>query len=154
MLLYKMLIAFALADTPRIESKHIDLSSASKVYLKPGLVSVFEFPQNVIEVRVGNPNELKVLVSQVSPRELTVYFKNSRVLPSNIIVRSDKKVYVFDVIPSTSRHQDFIKIRGGFSAPIDSTGLTLIENVTISPSSKRNSERNELNRKLIEKVTL
>lgn len=154
MLLFKIFIAMAFANTPRIESKHIDLSLASKVYLRPGLVSVFEFPQNIIEVRVGNPNELKVLISQVSPRELTVYFKNSRVSPSNIIVRSDKKVYVFDVIPSTSRHQDFIKIRGGFSAPIDSTGVTLIDNITISPRSKRNSEENESNRKLIEKVTL
>lgn len=114
---FSLLIPLAFADVGRLLSSQSDLSKVDKIYLSPGLVSLIEFPQNIIEVRVGNPRSVKALISQVSPKELTVYLTSGTSAPSNLIVRAEKRVFVFDVVPSKSNHQDYIKIRGAFGAP-------------------------------------
>lgn len=114
---FSLLMPLAFADVGRLVSSQSDLSKVDKIYLSPGLVSLIEFPQNIIEVRVGNPRSLKALISQVSPKELTVYLTGGTSAPSNLIVRAEKRVFVFDVVPSKSNHQDYIKIRGAFGAP-------------------------------------
>ena len=149
MQLFNFIIAYAVAaTTPRIESRLQDLSKTSEIYLKPGLVSVLELPHNIIEVRVGNPNDLKVLISQVSAKEITLYFKNSHASPTNLIVRSDRKVYVFDVFPSSHRHQDYVKVTSGFGSPTQNSNLKLITSQSISPDKTKNET------KLIEKGQL
>lgn len=139
MLLCSFLVLTAFAGPDRIESKILDLGLTHKVYLKPGLVSVVEFPKPIVEVRVGNPKSLKAIISQVSPKELTMYFSSSSEVPSNIIVRSDKRVYVLDVIPSQSSHQDFVKVTG-FGGPTLTANADKIESVQLKPLTKHQSE--------------
>jgi hypothetical protein len=84
----------------RISSVYKNLGQSQKIYLHAGLISVIEFPQNIIEVRLGNHKSLKAQLSQVSPRELTLYLSQQAVEPTNLIVKSEKRFYVFDIIPS------------------------------------------------------
>ncbi len=121
------------AALPRIESKYLNISESSKIYIKPGLVSVLELPHNIIEVRIGNPNELKALISQVSAKELTLYFKNSHVSATNLIIKSDRKTFVFDIIPTSTKHQDYIKINGGFGTLNQSSAFKVLESSVINP---------------------
>lgn len=114
---FSLILNFAFADIDRLTSGHSDLSQVEKIYLSPGLVSLIEFPQNIIEVRVGNPKSLKALISQVSPKELTIYLTNGTSVASNLIVRAEKRIFVFDIVPSKSNHQDYVKIKGSFGAP-------------------------------------
>lgn len=93
----------------RIVRLGVESTAVGQVYLRPGLVSVFEFPRPIKEVRVGNSGLVKVLISTVSPRELTVLM-NSSSEPTNLIVRDEKRIYVLDLIPSRSTHQDFVRI--------------------------------------------
>lgn len=127
MLLYKSPFWFVLtlgflasvqgrASVNRISSVYKDLSKVEKIYLHAGLISVVEFPDPVLEVRIGNTKAFRVEISQISPRELSVYLLRSEAQPSNLIVRSNQKIYVFDVIPSTATHQDYIKVSGSYSA--------------------------------------
>jgi hypothetical protein len=153
MLFYKLLISVAYALTARIESKYVNIGESSKIYLKPGLTSVLEFPYPILEVRIGNPNELKVIISQVSPRELTVYFKNSRSTATNLIVKSDRKNYVFDVIPSNSNHQDYIKINGGIGTLNQSTPLTIEDYKKITPESI-STQKSNLVKEYSERISL
>lgn len=105
------------ADVKRISSVYKDLGQVQKIYLHAGLISVVEFPQSIIEVRLGNPKSIKAHISSVSTKELTLYLNQQSVEPTNLIVKSDKRVYVFDVIPSRGSHQDYIKISGSYGTP-------------------------------------
>lgn len=105
------------AAPERISSIYKDLGRVEKIYLYPGLISVIEFPQDLLEVRVGNPKSVKVEISQVSPRELTLFLLGSAVNPTNLIVRSNQKLYVFDIIPSKVSHQDYVQIKNFYGAP-------------------------------------
>ena len=105
------LIGFQLHAAPpsRIVRLGVEPTAVGQVYLRPGLVSVFEYPRSIKEVRVGNAGFVKVLISTVSPRELTVLM-NSGSEPTNLIVRDEKRIYVLDLIPSKFTHQDFVRI--------------------------------------------
>ncbi len=101
----------------RLSQMNKDLSISEKVYVAAGLVTLIEFPQGITEVRVGNPQALKILISSVSPKELTIYLTQNAVPPTNLIVRAERRVYVFDIIPSRNTHQDYVKVRSAFGSP-------------------------------------
>lgn len=117
MLFFSLLIASAFAQTERVSTVNHNLSTVDKIYVAAGLASVVEFPKNIIEVRVGDSQSVKAIISQVSPKELTVYLSSTASKASNLIVRADKRMYVFDVVPSTTNHQDYVKIKGSFGSP-------------------------------------
>lgn len=124
------------ANVPRISATHLDLGKPEKVYIAPGLVSVIEFPQNIIEVRVGNPKSVKAIISQNSPKELTVYLSSSASIPTNMIVRAEKRMFVFDIVPSRANHQDYVKVQGAFGAPSSSVPTRILEVVKLENSSE------------------
>lgn len=137
MWLFSLLMHICFADVGRLSIAQSDLSEVKKIYISPGLVSLVEFPQNIIEVRVGNPRSVKALISQVSPKELTVYLTSGTSAPSNLIVRAEKRVFVFDVVPSKSNHQDYIKIRGAFGAPVFTQPQIAANRIEIAPQESR-----------------
>lgn len=101
----------------RISSIYKDLGKVEKVYLHAGLITLIEFPDPIIEVRLGNNKAIRVEVSQVSPKEITIYLLSQNVSPTNLIVRSNQRVYIFDIVPSSATHQDYVRVLGGFSSP-------------------------------------
>ncbi len=105
------------AGTPRISRENIDLSTPKSVYLSEGLVSVVEFPKNISEVRLGDTRVVKALISEKSPRELSLFLKSKSFGATNIIVRAERSVFVMDIVPSVKTHQDFIKVSGAFGGP-------------------------------------
>lgn len=112
-----LLLTICHAAPARISTMTKDLGAAERIYLSAGLASVIEFPRPIGEVRVGDPASLKVQVSTVSPKELTVYLTGTSAIPTNLIVRADRRVFVFDVVPSRVNHQDYLKVRGGMGGP-------------------------------------
>lgn len=136
MLFFNLIFPLALAQTERVSSVNHNLSSIDKIYVAAGLASVIEFPKNIIEVRIGDSQSVKALISQVSPKELTVYLSSTASKASNLIVRADKKIYVFDIVPSTTNHQDYVKIKGSFGAPIYKGSNSNLYSGKIEPQSK------------------
>ena len=133
-----ILLSIAWASSDRISSIQKDLARAEKISLTPGLVSVLEFPQAITEVRVGHPGVLKALISSVSPRELTLSLSGASMAATNLIVRAERRIFVFDVVPSKASHQDYIRIRGGFGGPrfVSGDGSVLSSSV-VSPAQSR-----------------
>ncbi|WP_413942682.1 hypothetical protein [Bdellovibrio sp. HCB-162] len=121
-------------EVKRISSIYKDLGESQKIYLHAGLISVLEFPRDIVEVRIGNPKSIKAQLSQVSPKELTLYLTQNFVEPTNIIVKSDKRFYVFDVIPSKVSHQDYIKVSGAFGGPQMAQHGRVIESRALTPN--------------------
>lgn len=139
MLFFSLFLNLAFAQTERISTVNHNLATVDKIYIAAGLVSVLEFPQNIIEVRVGDVSSVKVAISQVSPKEMTVYLSSSASKATNIIVRAEKKIYVFDIIPSKNNHQDYVKIRGNFGSPNLSNTISNEKSVRIEPVQKKSA---------------
>lgn len=81
------------------------------VYLRPGLASVFFFKNAVSEIRIGNPNYVKTVISSNKNNEVTVYLLSSSSQPTNVIVASGKDTYVIDIVPSNTQHFDIVKFQ-------------------------------------------
>ena len=128
------LFNISFAEVHRVSSTQADLSKVQKIYLSPGLVSLVEFPSNIVEVRVGNPESVKAIISQASPRELTLLLNHQNSVPSNLIVRAEKRVFIFDLVPSQSIHQDFVKVSGAYGAPITDQKIKLVSQQVIEPT--------------------
>lgn len=118
-----LLLAICHASPARISTMTKDLGAAERIYVSAGLASVVEFPRPIVEVRVGDPSSLKVQISTVSPRELTIYLSGGGASPTNLIVRADRRIYVFDVVPSRANHQDYVRVRGAAGSP-ETTGFS------------------------------
>ena len=129
MLLINLLFLPVFAQISRIESKRIPTQLPTKIYLKYGLVSVVDFPKDIVEVRIGNPNIVKAIISNVSGKEITLYYKVASSAATNLIVKSGKDTYVLDILPSKTNHQDFVQIRGATSS---SQNLNEVESVKLT----------------------
>ncbi len=110
----------------RITTLRKDFGSSEKIILSKGLASLLEFPKPIVEVRIGNSSIAKVVLSKASSNELTLFLLSEKLGPTNLIVRADKKIYVFDLIPSKSNHQDYVKVTGGFGSPSLNANLSVL----------------------------
>lgn len=122
------------ADTSRIQSLRFDKGEVQKIYLAPGLGSMLNFPCAIEEAFVGRSEDLK---AQVSPNDKRTLFLNLRLntaLPTNLIVRCgpERNVFVFDVLPQRSKHQDLVEIRSVFGRPKATNQLEEVKSRTAS----------------------
>lgn len=102
----------------RVSEVRKEQSQVDRIFLAPGMVTVLEFPEAIKEARVGLPQSFKVQISSVTPSEMTISRAGSIERPSNLIVRTGRRIWVFDLIPSRASHQDFIRVRTkGVSIP-------------------------------------
>ena len=124
---------FALIALPTFAAEPIsravlDLSKPTEIHIAPGRVSVLTMPESIAEAKVGAPRKLKVVPSASDSTELTLFWVEGGAFRTNLIVRTTKRTFVFDVVPVTSGHQDVIQVRGAFGAPgVRSTGQTIAE---------------------------
>jgi len=93
-------------------------------------------PESIAEAKVGAPRKLKVVPSTSDPKELTLFWVEGSAFRTNLIIRTTKRTFVFDVVPVASGHQDVIQVRGAFGAPgFRSAGRTLVE-TSLAPKSE------------------
>lgn len=130
------LIALPTFAAEPISRAIVDLSKSTEIHIAPGRVSVLEMPESIAEAKVGAPRKLKVVPSTSDPKELTLFWVEGSAFRTNLIIRTTKRTFVFDVVPVASGHQDVIQVRGAFGAPgFRSAGRTLVE-TSLAPKSE------------------
>ncbi|RYZ77633.1 MAG: hypothetical protein EOP05_01105 [Proteobacteria bacterium] len=117
--LYKIIISMLLFATTaqavnRVGVKKLDIGEVETVYLAPGLITVMEFPEAITEVSTGAPQIYRLQISSVHKEELILQIQNSTPFKTNLIVRTTKQRYVFDMEPNLRKHQDVIQVREGY----------------------------------------
>lgn len=119
-----LLFAISLCSVPaiaqeRIQSMRFDKSQVQRIYLAPGLGSIVLFPCGLQEVFIGRGEDLKAQISPNDKKTLFLNLKLNSSLPTNVIVKCspEKSIFVFDVIPSRTRHQDLVEIRSSYGRP-------------------------------------
>lgn len=133
-----------MAQVERIQSTRFDRSQVMRIYLAPGLGSLVLFPCALVEVFVGRSEDLKAQVSPSDKKTLYLNLKLNSSLPTNMIAKCEieKNIFVFDVVPSKSQHQDLVDIRNVFGRP-SMTGMKPVElslnnqSTSINPSKRR-----------------
>lgn len=123
-----LFFAPAFGQVERIQSTRFDRSQVMRIYLAPGLGSLVIFPCALVEVFVGRGEDLKAQISPSDKKTLFLNLKLHSSLPTNMIAKCEpeRNVFIFDVIPSKSQHQDLVDIRNVFGRP-SLTGLNPVE---------------------------
>lgn len=106
----------AYASAP-ISRTNVDLGKSTELRIGPGRISVLKMPEAIAETKVGAPKKLKALLSGSDPTELTLFWIESQAYRTNLIIRTTKRTFVFDVLPVTNGHQDLVEVRGAYGSP-------------------------------------
>lgn len=130
---FLILLNLSFAEVNRISSVTKDLGKVEKIYLNEGLISVLDFPEEVSDVKVGNTKDFKIILSEKFPKEITVFLSRGNVgIFTNLIVRTGRGIYVFDLVSSKTNHQDYLKVTGAYGSPVKQTSeKTLIKTVIL-----------------------
>lgn len=112
----------------RISSKLIDLGKVYPIYMVAGMATLIEFPGPVSGIRTGNPDSIQYFRPDKPENEVTIVLQNQNAKPTNLIVRTGKKKYVFDIVPSKTVHQDALEVIGDYGgAEVDDSNVELID---------------------------
>lgn len=101
----------------RISTHTAHLGKVQPVYMVAGMATLIEVPEAVTGIRLGNPKSVEYFRPDQPENEVTLILKSAKAKPTNLIIRAGKKKYVFDIIPSTSIHQDLLEITGSTGNP-------------------------------------
>jgi hypothetical protein len=118
--LFLLLTTSASAETKgpsRISSKVMDLGKVTPIRMVPGMATIIEVPGPVTGIRLGNPEAVQYFRPERPDNEVTLILQRGGVKPTNLIVRSGKKKFVFDIVPSTRIHQDTVEVVGAYGGP-------------------------------------
>ncbi len=124
------------APPKRISTKYVDLANAQKIYMAPAMATLIEIPGPVTGYRIGDPESVQVFKPERPNNELTLVLKGQNPKPTNLIIRSNQKKYVIDIVPSKTIHQDLVQVLGDFGSP-----ETTIDGAELIDSSERKKSK-------------
>ena len=107
------LILFSVFLEARAESVRFLIASEKKpetLFLFPGRVSLLNLPCPISKALVGSPKDIKAEVDKQSPQDAHILLKKWRSEPSNLILKCNTKVFLFNLIPTRKFHYDYVKV--------------------------------------------
>ena len=126
----------------RISGQILDLGKVHTIYMVPGMATLIEIPTAVTCIRTGNPEAVQYFRPDKPENEVTLILKDAHAKPTNLIIRSNSRKYVFDVVPSKDIHQDTIEVVGSYGgATIESESAELIESSDQKSVSKKETSK-------------
>ena len=90
------------------------------IFLFSGRVSLLSLPCSIKKALLGSPKDIKAEVDSLNSKEIHILLKKWHSQPSNLILKCESKVFLFNLIPSKNQHYDYVKILGHVSSsPFD-----------------------------------
>lgn len=126
------------ASTPpalprRISSKVVDLGKVYPIHMVAGMATLIEIPGPVTGIRTGNPDAIQYFRPDKPENEVTLVLRSGDVSPTNLIIRSGKRKYVFDIVPSARVHQDTLEVIGAFGGPeLEADSMKLLDSSDVA----------------------
>ena len=84
-------------------------NKATRIYLYPARISLLELPCTITKALQGSPNDIKLEIDTNS-KELILLLKKWHSQASNLILKCDDKLFLFNLIPSKNKHYDYVKV--------------------------------------------
>lgn len=118
----------------RISSKIVDLGSVYPISMVAGMATLIELPGPVTGIRTGDPESVHYIRPEKPENEVTIVLHNQNARPTNLILRSGKRKFVFDIVPSRTLHQDVLEVSGSYGgAELDDERAQLIDASDMPP---------------------
>lgn len=112
----------------RIYSTIMDLGKVTPIYMVAGMATLIELPSSVTGIRIGNPDAIQYFRPDKPENEVTLVLRDQNAKPTNLIIRSGKRKFIFDIVPSKSIHQDSVEVVGSYGgAELDAPGIILLD---------------------------
>ena len=100
----------------RIISIYFDLGKVYPICVRPGQETYLHFSTAIDDAKTASTEDLFREVWPGDARRLTIRLARGHALPTDLHVFSGKKVFVFDIIPTTDSNQEVINIAGVYGA--------------------------------------
>lgn len=98
------------AHPERLAQIDFDLQKVFRLYTSPGRDTGIYFPCVVEYATLGSSDDIKLNTPKKFQNMITVYLTRMSAQSTSLKVHCSDKVFVFDVVPSKTRHIDFLKI--------------------------------------------
>lgn len=95
----------------RIDEVAVDLKKTFPIYIHPGRTTTLDLPCSISYAIPGPNGDVKVEIGPDRDSSLLIWLTSRSSAPTNLTVRCEDRVLVFDIIPSRSNHQDYLKIK-------------------------------------------
>lgn len=122
-------LVVAETKTPRrISGQLLDLGKVHTIYMVSGMATVIEIPTAVTGIRCGNPDAVQYFRPDRPENEVTLILKDAAAKATNLIIRSNNRKFVFDIVPSKDVHQDTVEVVGAYGgAALEDSSAVLVE---------------------------
>ena len=109
----------AMADSlpPRIATASLDKSYVHKLYVAEGRSSILIFPCNIKSFSPGPTKDIVAALNDRDSRYIEVWLGKNSGQPGGLKVLCEDQFFVFDVIPSTTTHQDILEVKKSYGMP-------------------------------------
>ena len=94
----------------------IEENKPARIFLYPARVSLLTLPCPITKALLGSPLDIKAEIDSLNPKELNILLKKWNSQASNLILKCNDKVFLFNLIPSKSKHYDYVRVLGQVSS--------------------------------------
>jgi hypothetical protein len=107
------------AEVKRIKAIAFNKGKVQKIFVAGGMSSLVTFNCDINEMITGNSEQVTLKPLITNKKQMIITLAQEASQPTNIFVKCGQKIdpYIFDVIPSRSNHQDYLKINLSYGEP-------------------------------------
>ena len=119
--LFLFLPFFCFEKEVRAESVRFIIASERKpetLFLFPGRVSLLSLPCFITKALTGSPNDIQTEVDSLSPTDAHILLKKWKSQPSNLILKCNDRVFLFNIIPTKKSHYDYVRVLSHIKTPL------------------------------------
>lgn len=107
------------AEVKRIKAIAFNKGKVQKIFVAGGMSSLITFNCDINEMITGNSEQVTLKPLITNKKQMIITLAQEASQPTNIFVKCGQKIdpYIFDVIPSRTNHQDYLKINLSYGEP-------------------------------------
>lgn len=90
---------------------NLSRSDVHRIYIAYGRSAILQFPCNVMSYSTGPTKDIEANLNEKKPQLLEVWLSKNEAEPAGLKVLCKDEIFAFDITPSKSVHQDFLKIK-------------------------------------------
>jgi len=121
----------------RISEPDMDISKPMVIRMTAGRATVVDFPCEVLPTILGLTNDIVAKVGPDSLKTLTLWVHSDVSQSTNMIVKCEGEVFVFDILPNRQNHQDYINIQHSYDGRRRATRTLIASSKTRIKPTKR-----------------
>lgn len=106
-------------QTKRIKAIAFNKGKVEPIYIASGLSTMVTFNCDINEMIAGNEQQVTLKGSLTNRKQMVITLAQDASQPTNVFVRCGQKTdpFIFDIVPSKEKHQDYVKINLTYGEP-------------------------------------